>query len=71
MQATGLIATHDLSLCEVADELEAVHNYFFDAQIRDGELYFDYRFKPGVCSNMNASFLLRKLGVLKGESEEA
>jgi DNA mismatch repair ATPase MutS len=71
MQATGLIATHDLSLCEVADELEAVHNYFFDAQIRDGELYFDYRFKPGVCSNMNASFLLRKLGVVKGESEEA
>jgi len=71
MQATGLIATHDLSLCEVADELEAVHNYFFDAQIRDGELYFDYRFEPGVCSNMNASFLLRKLGVVKGESEEA
>lgn len=68
MQATGLIATHDLSLCEVADQLETVHNFFFDAHIRDGELYFDYQFRPGVCSNMNASFLLRKLGVVREET---
>ena len=61
-------ATHDLSLCEVADQLEVVHNYFFDAHIREGELYFDYQFRPGVCSNMNASFLLRKLGVVQEES---
>lgn len=66
MQATGLIATHDLSLCEVAGEQPQVQNCFFDVEIREGELYFDYRLKPGVCSNMNASFLLRKLGVVEG-----
>ena len=71
MKATGLIATHDLSLCQVAEELDVVHNYFFDAYIREGELYFDYQFKPGVCSNMNASFLLRKLGVVGEEPGEA
>jgi DNA mismatch repair ATPase MutS len=32
-QATGIIATHDLSLCEIATELEAVENYYFDAEI--------------------------------------
>lgn len=65
LQATGLIATHDLSLCEVAGRFPAVQNFFFDAAIREGSLHFDYLLKPGVCSNMNASFLLRKLGVVE------
>ncbi len=70
LQATGLIATHDLSLCEVADRIPEAQNFFFDAQIREGTLYFDYRLKPGVCSNMNASFLLRKLGVVEDEAPQ-
>ncbi|MDX1332501.1 MAG: DNA mismatch repair protein MutS [Robiginitalea sp.] len=65
MDATGLIATHDLSLCEVAALQPEVQNYFFDVEIREGQLFFDYKLKPGVCSNMNASFLLRKLGVVE------
>ena len=69
MDATGLIATHDLSLCEVAALQPEVENYFFDVEIREGQLFFDYRLKPGVCSNMNASFLLRKMGVVEGESQ--
>ena len=68
LQATGLIATHDLSLCAVADRIPEVQNFFFDADIREDTLYFDYRLKPGVCSNMNASFLLRKLGVVEDET---
>ena len=63
--ATGLIATHDLSLCEAADTLDSVRNFYFDAAIRDGELFFDYQLRPGVCSNMNASFLLKKMGIVK------
>lgn len=70
LQATGLIATHDLSLCEVADRIPEVQNFFFDAEIREGTLYFDYRLKPGVCSNMNASFLLRKLGVVEDDTPQ-
>ena len=63
--ATGVIATHDLSLCEVADTEPRVENWHFDAEIREGELYFDYRLKPGVCHSMNASFLLRKMGIVE------
>ncbi|MCF7559870.1 DNA mismatch repair protein MutS [Sabulilitoribacter multivorans] len=62
--ATGIIATHDLSLCEIEQELEDVKNYYFDAEIVNDELYFDYKLKQGVCQNMNASFLLKKMGIV-------
>ncbi|WP_111683350.1 MutS-related protein [Winogradskyella tangerina] len=64
LKATGIIATHDLSLTEIASELDAVENYFFDAQIVNDELYFDYKLKQGVCQNMNASFLLKKMRIV-------
>jgi DNA mismatch repair ATPase MutS len=49
----------------VAGHLPGVHNHYFDAEVRHGELYFDYRLQPGVSTNMNASFLLRKMGVVE------
>lgn len=63
-KSTGIIATHDLSLCEVTEELPQVKNYYFDAEIINDELNFDYRFKKGVCQNMNASFLLKKMKIV-------
>lgn len=62
--STGIIATHDLSLCAAAEELPEVKNYFFDARIENDELFFDYTFKPGICQNMNASFLLKKMQIV-------
>lgn len=62
--STGMVATHDLSLCTLADELAEVENRYFDAQIINGELFFDYKFKEGVCQNMNASFLLKNMGIV-------
>lgn len=64
LNATGIIATHDLSLTEIEDQLKAVKNYFFDAQIKNDELFFDYKLKQGVCKNMNASFLLKKMEIV-------
>ena len=62
--ATGIIATHDLSLCEISKDLEEVKNYYFDAEIINNELFFDYKFKKGICQNMNASFLLKKMKII-------
>lgn len=62
--ATGIIATHDLSLCDIESQLEPVKNYYFDAKIVNDELYFDYKLKRGVCQNMNASFLLKKMDIV-------
>ncbi len=64
-KATGIIATHDLSLCAAAEELPRIENHYFDAEIRDDELYFDYTFKKGICHNMNASFLLKKMQIVE------
>ena len=64
-KATGIIATHDLSLCDIEVSQPAVKNYFFDAEIKNNELYFDYKLKQGVCKNMNASFLLKKMGIVE------
>ncbi len=63
-QSTGIIATHDVSLCELEKELPQIQNYYFDAQIIEDELYFDYTFQKGVCQNMNASFLLNKMKIV-------
>lgn len=64
-RSTGIIATHDLSLCEASTDLPQIKNYYFDAEIINNELHFDYTFKPGVCKNMNASFLLKKMGIIE------
>ena len=62
--STGLIATHDLSLCKLSETLPQIENHYFDAEIVNDELYFDYTFKDGVCQNMNASFLLKKMEIV-------
>jgi len=62
--STGIIATHDLSLCEIEKELAEVENFYFDAEIINNELNFDYKLKEGICKNMNASFLLKKMKIV-------
>jgi len=63
-KATGIIATHDLSLCVIEKELSQIKNFYFDAEINANELNFDYKFKKGICKNMNASFLLKKMDIV-------
>jgi len=63
-KSTGIIATHDLSLCEIENELPEVKNYYFDAEVINDELNFDYKLKRGICKNMNASFLLAKMKIV-------
>ena len=38
---------------------------FLIAEILNDELYFDYKFKEGICQNMNASFLLKKMEIVE------
>ena len=64
-RSTGIVATHDLSLCEISEELQQVKNFYFDAEIVNDELHFDYHLKTGICRNMNASFLLRKMKIVE------
>lgn len=63
-QTSGIIATHDLSLCSLKDDFPTqIVNSYFDVEIENDELIFDYKLKQGICSNMNAQFLMKKMGV--------
>lgn len=63
-RATGMVATHDLALSELEHELgQDVENYNFDVKINGEELYFDYKLNKGICKSMNASVLMRKMGI--------
>jgi DNA mismatch repair ATPase MutS len=62
---TCFIATHDLSLGELEGELPGrVVNYCFESYIRELELEFDYKIRKGIATNMNASFLMRQMGIM-------
>jgi hypothetical protein len=60
----AVLATHDteLALSESAVN-ESVTNYHFDAKIVDDELYFDYIIKKGICESLNATTLMKKIGI--------
>ncbi len=62
MGAKGVIATHDLKLCEL--ENEYFENRCFDSEISGDQLYFDYKIQKGICKNMNASFLMKKMNLI-------
>ena len=62
--AVGMLATHDLELAKLESTYpENIHNYHFDVQVEGEELYFDYKLKEGVCRSLNASILMKKIGI--------
>lgn len=66
-QSVAIIATHDLELAAMKDTYrEHIDNYHFDVQVNGEELYFDYKLKEGICKSMNASILMKKIGIELG-----
>jgi len=65
MNCYGVIATHDLEICNMEPDYPGVlSNMCFEAEIRDSELYFDYKLRGGVCRNKSATFLMKKMGII-------
>jgi hypothetical protein len=62
--AVGIIATHDVDLAKMKEDFPAnILNHHFDVQVNNDELYFDYRLKEGICTSLNASILMKKIGI--------
>jgi hypothetical protein len=62
--AVAIIATHDIALSKLENDFPAsISNYHFDVQVNGSELYFDYTLKHGICRSMNASVLMKKIGI--------
>ena len=41
-----------------------IPNYCFEADITNNELTFSYKMREGVARNMNACFLMEKMGLV-------
>ena len=64
LKANGIIATHDLLLGELKRHFpNEISNYCFEADIQNDELTFSYKLREGVAQNMNACFLMLKMGI--------
>jgi hypothetical protein len=60
-----LVATHDLMLGQLEEEFPGkIKNFSFESILQDNELIFDYKMKAGPAKNTNASFLMKKLGII-------
>lgn len=63
-KGSGLVATHDLELGELANlHPDAIENWCFEVAIEEGKLSFDYKLKPGISKSFNATILMREMGI--------
>lgn len=68
LNANGIIATHDLMLGTLIERYpDNIRNYRFEADITNNELTFSYQLREGVAQNMNACFLMKKMGIAVAE----
>ena len=60
----GLIATHDIELTDLANTYpDNLKNIAFEIDIEGDKMVFSYQYKEGVCQNMNASTLMKQMGI--------
>jgi hypothetical protein len=60
-----IVATHDLKLTEMEEEFpENIQNNCFEINIVNDEMHFDYKLREGVTKMMNATFLMKKMGII-------
>jgi DNA mismatch repair ATPase MutS len=63
-KASGIIATHDLSLGGLEKSFpDNVQNLCFEIIIEGNKLEYDYLLKPGIAQNMNATILMERMGI--------
>ena len=64
LNATGIVATHDVSLGILERTFPGqISNLCFEVDIESDQLYFDYKLRQGVSKNMNATLLMRQMGI--------
>lgn len=64
LNATGVVATHDLTLCKLEEKYpDHIKNKCFEVEIDAEKIKFDYKLRNGVTQNMNASILMKQMGI--------
>lgn len=63
---TGIIATHDLELARIEKNYpEKIRNLCFEIEIDKTNVSFDYKLRQGITTKMNASLLMKEMGILE------
>lgn len=62
-RGVGLIATHDLELARLAEQMAGVRNYHFRDDFAGGRMVFDYILRPGPCPTTNALKIMQMEGL--------
>jgi len=66
LNAVVLVATHDLALGELEQQYPAiVVNNCFEVELTNDQLIFDYKLKKGISQKLNASYLMKKMGIIE------
>jgi hypothetical protein len=61
-----ILATHDIALSEMSQAYpDTINNYCFESSLENNELTFDYKLKEGISKNRNATFLMKKMGIIE------
>jgi DNA mismatch repair ATPase MutS len=71
LNALVVLATHDIALGDLQDQHpQKIANACFEGKIVNDELSFDYTLHAGVAQKANATFLMRKMGIIPAEPEK-
>ena len=59
----GIVATHDLELVNLEDEITDIVNYHFIEEVLNGSMVFDYLLRKGPCPTTNALKIMELEGL--------
>ena len=61
----GIFATHDIAISDLINIYpDHIRNLCFEISIENDRMEIDYKLRPGVCKNLNASYLMKKMGIV-------
>lgn len=71
LNALVVLATHDIALGDLQDQHpQQIANACFEGKIVNDELSFDYTLHAGVAQKANATFLMRRMGIIPTEQTD-
>lgn len=59
----GLVSSHDIELTQLWVEVDNLENFSFHSEIKENDIFFDYKLRQGPCKSFNAVALMKKMGI--------
>lgn len=63
LDTIGIITTHDLELCDLANQHNRIKNYSFSEYYEENRICFNYKIRFGKSNTTNAKYLMEMVGI--------